>query len=239
LNGWDQNNEETGLRERNEQRFIRRFGPLYWGVPLVFLTLGGLGTGRLLARPGFEGTHQDQSTESVQAKSSETANWKTLKSKWGWKIKYPPDWKPFSSPEAAPPVSGLVEFYMRCDFAKERCPFVQIDSDVNQGKVKEPSEEDTEAKKNDPNLFFRKRIQLGGFAAIDACWYEPKSNGGQLVRGIAVFHNGRETEITYLEGGPDKAMIKAPTDWKYVGTFDKILGTMSFYDVSDSVWPTP
>jgi hypothetical protein len=239
LNGRDQNNEEAALREYNEQRFTRRFSPFYWGVPLVLLTLVVFGAAGFLGGTSSKGAPQDQSTASAQAKDSETTNWKTLKSKWGWKIKYPPDWKPFSGPEAAPPVSGLVEFYGPFDCGHERCPFIQIDSDVNQGKVKEPTEEETESKKNNPNLFFRRRFQLGGFPATDACWYEPKANGGQLVRGIAVFHKEREIEITYLERGPDKATIKTPADWKYVATFDKILSTMSFYDVPDSVWPTP
>jgi hypothetical protein len=239
LNGRDQNNEEAALRERNEQRFIRRFGPLYWGVPLVLLTLVVFGAVRLLGGPGLNRTHQDQPKPAAQAKDSETANWKTLKNKYGWKIKYPPDWPPAPNPEAAPSVSALVEFiYRHFDCAKERCASFQIQPYMYKG-VNDLPEEDAEPTKNIPNLFFRRRIRLGGLPAVDTCWYSPESNGGQLAREIIVVHKGREVKISYGEGGPDGAAIKTPADWKYVGIFDKILSTMSFYDVPDSVWPTP
>lgn len=226
------------MREYSEQRFVRRFWPFYCGVPLVFLTLAAFDAEALPGGLGFKVTRKNQSKPTVQAEDSETANWRTLKNKYGWKIKYPPNWLPAPNPEAAPALSGLVEFRGPGDCGKERCAYFQINSDINQGKVKDPPEDDTEPKTNDPNLFFRRRVQLGGFPAIDACWYEPKTSGGQLARGIAIFHKGREIEITYIEGGPDKTTIKAPIDWKYVGTFNKILSTMSFYDVSDSVWPS-
>ncbi|MGC2828307.1 MAG: PsbP-related protein [Candidatus Acidiferrum sp.] len=210
----------------------------YWGVRLVFLLLVSFGIGPLPGGPNLKGTHQDKSKAAAQAKDSETANWKTLKNKWGWEIKYPADWKVFENPQAGPAISGVVEFYSPGDCVNERCASFDINSDINQGTVKDFPEEEAKSQKNDPNLFFRRRFQLGGFPAIDACWYEPKANEGQLVRRISVIHKGREIEITYAEGGRGKVAIKTLADSKYMGTFDKILSTMSFYDVPESVWPS-
>jgi hypothetical protein len=157
-----------GLRGYNEEKFIRGFWPSYSAVPLIFLTLVVFGAGRLLASPGLRGMHQDQSKATAPTKDSGTANWKTLKNKYGWRIKYPEDWRPFKNPEAAPAVSGLVEFVLPFDCTKERCASFQIESYMYKG-VNELSEEDAEPKKNIPNLFFRRRIQLGGLPALDTC----------------------------------------------------------------------
>jgi hypothetical protein len=225
------------FRVYNEQKLIPRFLPLCSAVPLLFLTLVAVGAGSLRGGQGLKGTLQDQSKPTAQAKDLETANWKTLKNKYGWKIMYPPGWPPAPDLEAAPAVSALVEFSLPFDCTKERCASFQIQPYMYKG-VNELSEEDAETKKNIPNLFFRRRVQLGGLPALDTCWYSSESNGGQLAREIIVIHKGREVKISYGEGGPDRAMIKTPADWKYVGTFDKILSTITFYDVPDSVWPS-
>ncbi len=209
----------------------------YWGVRLVFLLLVSFGVGPLPGGPNLKGTRQDKSKAAAQAKDSETANWKTLKNKDGWKIKYPANWGPEPDAEASPAVSGSVDFYGPGDCTKERCASFQIQTYMYKG-VNDLSEEDAEPKKNIPNLFFRRRIQLGGLPALDTCSYSPESNGGQVAREIIAIHKGREVVISYGESGPDRAMIKTPADWKYVGTFDKILSTMSFYDVPESVWPS-
>ena len=100
------------------------------------LVLSGAASSRSTWRrrepPRAEG-HDKAKTPSTDVETDlDITHWKTIKSKYGWKIKYPGNWEPDDEKAA---MSGLFNIYGpigpgQCQIA--RCAEIQIDSEVFQ-----------------------------------------------------------------------------------------------------------
>jgi hypothetical protein len=185
---------------------------------------------------------KDQTQDKTKSPSEvtdpdlDTTHWSMLRNKYGWKINFPKTWVHDDHAET----SGQITFYSPSDCVKERCATFQIDSEINRGRFKDSLERYLSIDKPRPGLLSHRKFEIGGLPALDVVGLtKPRPERTDLVREIAVKHNGRILKITYSEGGKDRDTTKSPADWKYVAIFDKILGTLSFYDVPESVWPKP
>jgi len=185
----------------------------------------------------LKGEGQDKTkTSSAEVETDlDTSHWKTIKSKYGWKIKYPGNWDP-DDDEAGK--SGLFNIYGpigpgECQIG--RCAIITVDSEVFQGSTKKSLEEFLQADKPSNYRHWRRELQIGGAPAFDVCCVYNEHH--EPMRRIAVRFHGRIMDFTYLEGGKTDKPIQSPDDWKYAPVFDKMLETLSFFDVPESVWP--
>jgi hypothetical protein len=177
---------------------------------------------------------QDKSTPASAASEpdADTAHWKVLKNKYGWKIKYPKNWQPDNNPAT----SGLVTFFGPGDCTKERCASFQLDSEIEQkvnGDDKKSPQELLSGGRPPVPGYQRRAFEIDGFPAFE----DSGPNVPAPALQIAVKHYGKILLITYIEGGKDVDAIKSPADWKYVADFDRMLSTLTFYEVPETVWP--
>jgi len=187
---------------------------------------------RAVSQASHAGTQNKPTSAAAAEPHADTTHWTLLKNKYGWKIKYPKSWQPDNNPVT----SGLVTFFGPGDCTKERCASFQVDSEIFQsinGDDKKSPEQFLGGDRPSTNLFNRRAFEMDGFPAFEVS----APNNPVPTRGIAVKHDGKILLITYSEGGKDNDAIKSPRDWKYVTEFDKILTTLSFYKVPESVWP--
>jgi len=181
-----------------------------------------------------EGQDKTQTPSAGVETDLDTTHWKTIRSKYGWKIKYPKNWEP-DDPEAAK--SGLFNIYGpigpgECQIA--RCAIITVDSEVFQGNTKKSLEEFLQADKLNYD-YWRRELQIGGAPAFDVCCLYDEHH--EPMRKVAFRYHGRIMDFTYTEGGKADKPIESPNDWKYVSIFDKMLESLSFFEVPESVWP--
>ncbi len=127
------------------------------------------------------------------------------------------------------------------DTTHQRCAFIQIDTapgqDVSMSK-QSPEEFLGFGQTHSGQLFSERSFKLGGLPAAESTGFV---NGQGATRDIAAKHEGKILIITYIENtniivDRDKEIVKSPADWKYKAVFDKMLDTMSFYEVPKSLF---
>lgn len=185
------------------------------------------------------------SSESSKTKL-DTTHWKTLTNKYGWRIKYPADWyATANSDEVTARTSAMVELGgpKGCpDATHQRCAFIQIFAAPGQDASvsnQSPEEYLGFGQNHSGHPLSEQVFKLDGLPAAESTGFVDEQGA---TREIAVKHEGQMLIITYIENtniivDQDKEVpVKSPADWKYKEVFDKMLDTMSFYEVPKSVF---
>lgn len=188
----------------------------------------------------------EQARNSAPVLDQDIPRWKELKSKHGWKIKYPRNWTAWAvayedgglrspliaDPQAEP--TAYIDGPNGCEWGKVRCAQIEIDSSVPQGADTSPSSmngnrvADQHGQYNGPT-----KISLSGHSAHQAFSAFPRQGWPQKrpYRRITLKVGDAILTITYQEYGSDEPDIHSPSDWKYMETFDRMLSTFQLSEV--------
>lgn len=177
--------------------------------------------------------------------TDETAGWKTLQSKYGWGIKYPPTWDAsgFNDNTAEEEPNPVIQGPTNCWDQGISCGTVELGYDANstqtakQFLLNEFMTLSQEGRK--PELLEQKERLLGGQEAYEIVIREPNP-GGQpdplLHKYIAVNHNDKIFELLFSEERSNEK-VELPSDWRLLSTLEQILSTFQFTE-DITVWKT-
>jgi hypothetical protein len=180
-------------------------------------------------------------SEKQRQTEIDTTEWKTLKNKFGWSIKYPPTWEASGQHNviAEDFVAPIIQGPKGCYKNKAECGSIQVDvpsamTDIY--KNVSPSQYELEKFKNAPFQILKNQNEslVNGNPAFEVTYLisnDGQFPNGRYVKEIAIKHKEDIYVISYDAGSNDssgRGITGLPEDWQLAPVFGKMLSTLKF-----------
>jgi hypothetical protein len=169
----------------------------------------------------------------LMSEQSQTAsnNWIQLMNRYGWKIRYPPNWKASGHENTAPANDDAPTIVGPGTCYRQRCGNIQIQVQDLERADAVAAISACEYVKNSVStttkIVLTREFEIAGEPACEVVF----TTGGILNRLIGFKHRNQGFLIGSWESGASSSDdIKSPADWRLTELFDKIMSTFSFTD---------
>lgn len=206
---------------------------------LILISILITAAGRYLIYSGKANLKQSTQTTLPITKASpipsdETTNWETItNSKFGYVIKYPPDWSFSANQHTNPLITNLATFQSdsTCNITDNLCSTIQLNVENNDNKNDLTPRLSINLQGSNPDRITNKTsIKINGEDASEFDFFGAnyRSAIGTLIHIVVINHNGRKYVLSFKESPLGGDSIVDNTKWKNKHIFDKMLSTFKF-----------